>query len=90
MALTQEDLEALGSLIDGKINSALGAQAEAAQAPRDRTSIAGKPDIDPEAGPDYYIHLANGDVLESKDSSSTHVDVSGVPMLVIGRYPKGA
>jgi len=90
MALTPEDLQALSGLMDTRIQAALGAQAEAAQAePQDRTSVAGKPDVDPEAGPSYYVHLANGDVITSKDSASTHVDVDGKPVLVIGRYTVG-
>jgi hypothetical protein len=42
-----------------------------------------------EGAPFYYVHLANGDVMESQDSASTHVDVDGVSVAVIGRYLKG-
>lgn len=50
-----------------------------------RVSEVGKPDVDPEAGPEYYVHLANGEVVKSFDSASTHVG----GQLVIGRYPVG-
>lgn len=50
-----------------------------------RVAAVGKPDVDPEAGPEYYVHLANGDVVKSFDSASTHVN----GQLVIGRYAVG-
>lgn len=50
-----------------------------------RVSVVGKPDVDPEAGPEYYVHLADGQVVKSFDSASTHVN----GLLVIGRYPVG-
>lgn len=37
----------------------------------------------PPAPAEYWVHLADGRVLETGDSGSTHID--GV--LVIGRYP---
>jgi hypothetical protein len=83
MALTPEDLELLGSFIDKKI-------AGAAPAASDRTAKVGTPDVDPEAGPLYWIHLADGSVLESHDSGSTHMlSGSGKTELVIGRFLKG-
>jgi hypothetical protein len=42
-----------------------------------------------ENAPTYYVHLADGTVVESKDSASTHQDVDGVSVAVIGRYLKG-
>jgi hypothetical protein len=35
--------------------------------------------------PEFYVHLADGRVIETEDGQSTHMD--GV--MVIGRYPKG-
>jgi len=55
------------------------------QVAQDRVSVVGKPDVDPEAGPEFYVHLADGQVVRSFDSSSTHVD----GQLVIGRYAVG-
>jgi hypothetical protein len=93
MALTQEDLEALGSFIDSKIAAAVPAappepteEEKAQQAQNEYTLKAGRPDVDPEAGPDYYVHLANGDVVTTKDSGSTHMTVDGETVAVIGRY----
>lgn len=43
-----------------------------------------------EFAPDYYVHLANGDTITTKDSGSTHMDVDGVSVQVIGRYAVGA
>jgi len=83
MALTQEELD--------QIQSWLAASQPAAPEPtpdqvaQDRIAVVGKPDVDPEAGPEFYIHLADGEVIKSFDSSSTHVN--GV--LVIGRYQVG-
>jgi len=62
------------------------AEATPEQVAQDRVSVVGKPDVDPEAGPEYYIHLADGSpVFKSHDSASTHIN--GV--LVIGRYQVG-
>jgi hypothetical protein len=102
MALTQEDLEALAGFIEGKVKDVAGelisqakADVEAAaegNAVQNRVSVVGKPDVDPEAGPQYYVHLANGKVIESYDSASTHMSDpdSGDQVAVIGRYQIGA
>jgi hypothetical protein len=90
MALTQEDLALLGQLIDSKISAAPAPAAPAAPEV-DRASIVGTPEVDPEAGPEYYLHLAGGEVVKSHDSSSTHLAGSdGTTQLIIGRYPVGA
>lgn len=92
MALTQEDLKELGQFIDARVSNAVAAAAEdrQAQTPTERASVVGKPDVDPEAGPKYWVHLANGDVTETYDAGSTHLpDADGNPVLVIGRYQKG-
>jgi hypothetical protein len=84
MSLTPEDVAALGALFDKKIEDAFASQPvppENHGAPDPANAI--------ESAPVYYVHLANGDVLESKDSASTHMDVDGVSVGVIGRYPKG-
>lgn len=74
------------STVAGQISDA----APAAAAPQDRASVVGKPDVDPEAGPDYYVHLADGSVVVSKDSASTHMaNGDGESVAVIGRYQKG-
>lgn len=86
MAFSPEDLAQLGAFIDSKITSAVtGAQKDA---PRN----VGVPDTDPEAGPEFWVHLADGTVLRSFDSQSTHMDQDGVTVPVIGRYqiPEGA
>jgi hypothetical protein len=98
MALSQDDLELLGSFIDKRVSALVSdvekdrADRDAASAVQNRTAVVGKPDQDPEAGPDYYVHLASGGVVVSKDSASTHLpdDVTGEPVAVIGRYQKGA
>jgi hypothetical protein len=102
MALTPEDLEALAGFIEGKVKDVAGellAQAKgdaeaaiAGAAVQNRVSVVGKPDVDPEAGPQYYVHLANGKVIESYDSGSTHMadPDTGTQVAVIGRYQIGA
>jgi hypothetical protein len=92
MALTPEDLEALGSFIDSKLKSAFGEaeKVRAEDAEKSRDATVGIPDVDPDAGPEFYIHLADGSVVTSHDSSSTHLpDNDGTPVAVIGRYQKG-
>jgi hypothetical protein len=90
MPLSQEDLEALSNLIDSRINAAKPPEPTeeevAADAANQQRLKAGVPDVDPEAGPDYYVHLANGDVITTKDSGSTHMGVDGETVAVIGRY----
>jgi len=69
MALTQEDLAQIAEMMKGM-------QAQAAP-------VAPEP-VSPEPAPaEYYVHLADGRVIQTGDSSSTHID--GVQ--VIGRYP---
>jgi photosystem II stability/assembly factor-like uncharacterized protein len=94
MAITQEDLELLGKYFEQKIDERLEAskppeptEEEKAQTAANQQRLkAGVPDVDPEAGPDYYVHLANGDVITTKDSGSTHMGVDGETVAVIGRY----
>lgn len=94
MAFTQEDLAALGSLIGDVVDKKLADsrppepsdEEKAETAAQQQRLKAGVPDVDPEAGPDYYVHLANGDVIVTKDSGSTHIGVDGETVAVIGRY----
>lgn len=90
MALTQEDLALLGKFVTDEIEKKLSAAQSAPQTPEDRASQVGVPDVDPEAGPEFYIHLADGEVVKSHDSSSTHLQSSaGESVQVIGRYQVG-
>jgi photosystem II stability/assembly factor-like uncharacterized protein len=88
--LTQDELEQFAALIDSRIAASKPAEPteeeKASQAALDQRLKAGVPDVDPEAGPDYYVHLANGDVITTKDSGSTHMGVDGETVAVIGRY----
>lgn len=88
MALTQEDLAALAQFIDNKLDARETARASRPQTPAERAAVVGTPDVDPQAGPDYWVHLADGSVLVSKDSQSTHMESNGETCLVIGRYLK--
>jgi hypothetical protein len=97
MALTQEDLAALGEFIDKKIEGAVAdvrkdvsGMVTEATTPQPQTND--EPQNQPENQPDYYVHLANGKVIESKDAGSTHMTdpETGEAVVVIGRYPKGA
>jgi hypothetical protein len=68
MALTPEDLAQIKEMLAGS-----------APAP----AAAPEP-VSPEPAPaEYYVHLADGRVIQTGDSSSTSID--GV--MVIGRYP---
>ena len=95
MALTQEDLEALDQLIQRRVQDAqppappqLTEEEQAAKDARDLQLKAGVPDVAPDAGPEYYVHLANGDVITTHDSGATHMSVDGETVAVIGRYLK--
>jgi hypothetical protein len=96
MALSQEDLKALGDFIDGKIESAIsdvkkdvGETVSQATTPQVQTNT--EPQNQPENQPDYYVHLADGTVIVTKDSQSTHMEgPDGEALAVIGRFPKGA
>lgn len=92
MALTPEDLESLASFMDAKLGAfkeSLDNDTEK-RAVQNRDATVGIPDADPEAGPEFYIHLADGSVVTSKDSASTHLaGAGGEPVAVIGRYQKG-
>jgi photosystem II stability/assembly factor-like uncharacterized protein len=94
MSFTQEDLAQLASFVKNEVESAISTvRAEhenREQAPADRASVVGVPDVDPEAGPEFYIHLADGTVLTSYDAGSTHMPgKDGEPVQVIGRYQVG-
>lgn len=91
MALTPEDLAQIKELFAGQPAATPSAPAETPEQAAEREAReyrlkAGNPDVDPEAGPDYYVHLANGDVITTKDSGSTHMSVDGETVAVIGRY----
>jgi hypothetical protein len=92
MALTPEDLEALGSFVDKKLEAfTVGLEnADQQKTLKDRDATVGLPDVDPDAGPEFYVHLADGSVVTTHDSASTHLPGSDdVPVAVIGRYQKG-
>lgn len=94
MALDQADLAALGSFISNEVGKATEALrqefATRAATPENRAAQVGVPDVDPDAGPDYWVHLADGTVTVSKDSTSTHMPgPDGETIPVIGRYLKG-
>jgi hypothetical protein len=84
VALTQEDLAALGAFIDQKIAAATAAKP---QTPEDRASVVGVAEVPFDAGPLFYLHLANGDVIQSHDSASTHIAAAdGSTQQIIGRF----
>lgn len=94
MAFSPEDLKALGDYVTEIVRSEIDQAKPAEPTPEEMAQSAaneqrlkaGVPDVDPEAGPDYYVHLANGDVITTKDSGSTHMSVDGETIAVIGRY----
>lgn len=93
MAFSPEDLQQLAGFVRQEVASgvdALKAQMNKAKTPEqaaaERAAVVGIPDVAPDAGPLYWVHLANGDVIESHDSSSTHMDVNGVTVPVTGRW----
>jgi hypothetical protein len=86
MSLTQEDLAALSALMDQKIHAA-ESRGPAPAEPVNRESQVGKAEVPFDAGPLYYLHLANGAVLTSHDSSSTHMPGDdGSTQPIIGRF----
>jgi hypothetical protein len=91
--LPPEFMQQLGEFIDSRIRQnapaappELTEEEKAKKAELDQRLMAGVPTVDPEAGPDYYVHLANGDTIVTKDSGSTHMGVDGETVAVIGRY----
>jgi hypothetical protein len=89
MALEAADFEKLGSFIASEIEKKFEGVRQTA-ATQDRTATVGQPDVPADAGPEFYIHLANGDVVKSHDSSSTHIAAEdGSTQQVIGRYQVG-
>lgn len=93
MALTPEDLDQIKVLFASQPVPEPSQPPQADPTPDElaaaRVAAVGKPDVNPEAGPLYYVHLANGDVVESYDAASTHLPVDGKSVLVIGRYAVG-
>lgn len=92
MALTPEDLDVLGGFLDKKLTAFKSdlENADQEKTLKDRDATVGLPDVDPDAGPEFYVHLADGSVVTTRDSASTHLSGSdGVPVAVIGRYQKG-
>jgi hypothetical protein len=91
VAFSPEELAQLGAFVEQKVAAGVEAirgefQHQSPAAEVDRASVVGIPDVPEDAGPSYWVHLANGDVIESQDSASTHVDVGGVAVPVTGRY----
>jgi hypothetical protein len=97
MPFTQEDLAQLASFVKNEVETAVeavradfGSREAAPATPADRASVVGVPDVDPESGPEFYIHLADGTVVTSYDSGSTHMPgKDGEAVQVIGRYQVG-
>jgi hypothetical protein len=93
MAFSPEDLAQLAAFVGGEVEKGISAIRSELHKPADRTATVGAPDVNPEAGPKYWIHLANGDVLQSFDSTSSHmpvtVDGEDQQVAVIGRYQVG-
>ena len=96
MALDQADLAALGQFITTEVAKAVdGIRGEMTSrhteaAAVNREAIVGKPEVDPEAGPEFYVHLANGNIVKTYDSTSTHMAAEDGDMVaVIGRYQVG-
>jgi hypothetical protein len=88
MPFTQEDLAQLGAFMDAKITTAIEGATQVATA--NRVAVVGTPDVPPDAGPEFWVHLADGSVIETHDSQSTHMlNADGVQVPVIGRYQKG-
>jgi len=97
VALDKSDLELLGSFIDERISGIIGDVEKAREekavqnAERNRAAVVGTPDVPADAGPEFYVHLADGSVVTTHDSSSTHLPgADGEPVAVIGRFQKGA
>lgn len=86
MPFTAEDLQQLGEFVDAKVRAAVGEATAPPAPPPDDPAVA----VTKEAAPYYYVHLADGKVLESQDSASTHMDVDGILVPVIGRYLRDA
>lgn len=78
MALTAEDLQQLGDFVKAQVAEAVAATQP--KAPEDAPDVAATK----EAAPWYFVHLADGRVVETQDSSSTVMD----NLAVIGRFPK--
>jgi hypothetical protein len=88
MALTAEDLAAIAGalkpMVEDIVSDRVAAQPKA-------TENHGEPDAanSLDGAPVYYVHLANGNVIETQDAGSTHMDVDGESVQVIGRFQKG-
>jgi hypothetical protein len=81
--------ERLLSVVESRLP--VEAPAETPAVSQNRVAQVGAPDVAPDAGPEYYVHLADGSVVVSHDSGSTHMpNAQGEPVAVIGRYQKGA
>lgn len=86
MALTPEDMAQIAALIKGEVS---GQVAEATTAQPQTNE---EPQNQPENQPDYYVLLANGKCVVTKDSQSTHIEDpdTGESLVVVARNPKGA
>jgi hypothetical protein len=97
MPFTADDLAQLGVFVAQEVEKGISTiradlhknqpqEKTPEQAASERAAVVGIPDVPADAGPLYWVHLANGDVIESRDSSSTHIDVGGVTVPVTGRW----
>jgi hypothetical protein len=88
MGFTAEELAQLGEFIDHKIDGKLDVAVAEATAPK--PSVNDEVQNRPENQPDFYVHLADGSTMVSKDSASTHMtNAAGEQIVVTGRYPVG-
>ena len=90
MPFSPEDLAQLGAFVKSEVESAVASQVAVATAPKAETNTEAQ--NLPENQPDYYVHLANGKVVTSKDAGSTHMTDpdTGETVQVIGHFPVGA
>jgi len=90
MALSSEELAAIIESVTAAVEGKVTAAVATATTPQPQTNE--EPQNQPENQPDYYVHLADGSVITSKDSQSTHMESPETheAVMVIGRFPKGA
>ena len=90
MPFSPEDLAQLGDFVKAQVAEAVSSQV--AEATAEKPQVNSEAQNLPENQPDYYVHLANGKVVTSKDAGSTHMTDpdTGETVQVIGHFPVGA
>lgn len=83
MPLSAEELAQLDDVINARVQAGIAAAGVAPPGPVTNDEAQNQP----ENQPDFYLHLSDGSVIQSKNTGSHVTNDAGETLMVIGRFP---